>query len=213
MNTADPGRAGTGHHRRRLGSLAAALVALAAATAAGCRSAADHNGSYPAVNKADCLPDVALVDQNGTSVSLASLKGMPVLVDFVYTTCTGPCPRLTARLAAVAARLGPRLGTAVRLLSITLDPEHDRPEQLRRYAEAQSADRRGWLFLTGSPAQVERVLQAYGLEREREADGSLTHMVVTFLLGADGRQLRLYNGLTVEPDTVIADIDRARERA
>lgn len=212
MNRLKSGRTPDRRHRRHLGSLAAALVALAAATAAGCRAAANANGSYPAVNRTDCLPDVALVDQSGSTVSLASLKGMPVLVDFVYTTCKGPCPLLTAKLGAVAARLGPRLGAEVKLLSITLDPEHDHPEQLRRYATARGAVRPGWLFLTGTPAQVDRVLQLYHLKREREADGSLTHMAMIFLLGRDGKQLRLYNGLTVRPDRVVADIERAPRR-
>ena len=84
-------------------------------------------------------------------VSLASLKGKPVLFDFIYTTCPGPCLLLTARMKKIADRLGSKLGTDARIVSITVDPEHDHPEQLRSYASAQGADINGWLFLTGTP--------------------------------------------------------------
>ena len=99
----------------------------------------------------DCLPDINLIDQHGRNVSLASLKGKPVLFDFIYTTCPGPCLLITARMKKIADRLGPKLGTEVRIVSITVDPEHDRPKQLLAYASAQGANVNGWLFLTGTP--------------------------------------------------------------
>jgi hypothetical protein len=58
---------------------------------------------------------------------------------------------LTARMKKIADRLGSKLGTEVRILSITVDPEHDRPKQLLAYASAQGANVKGWLFFTGTP--------------------------------------------------------------
>ena len=102
----------------------------------------EHGGS--AVSDAcDCLPDITLVDQHGRKVSLASLKGKPVLFDFIYTTCPGPCLLLTTRMKKIADRLGPELGTDACIVSITVDPEHDHPEQSRAYASAQGADVNG----------------------------------------------------------------------
>ena len=191
----------------RLRSLAVAMVLALIAAFAACRRPPDPVGSYAATNQADCLPDVMLLDQNGRNLSLASLKGKPALIDFVYTTCHGPCPMLTSKLALIAERLGPQLGSKVTLVSITLDPEHDHPAELSEYARSHGADKSGWLFLTGSPAQIEQVLAAYKLYRRREADGSVTHMVSAFLLGPDGRQVRIYNAIEVKPETVTADIE------
>lgn len=187
-------------------SVAAMVLALIVAFAA-CQGRPDGAGSYAATNQADCLPDVMLLDQNGRNLSLASLRGRPVLIDFVYTTCRGPCPMLTSKLALIAERLGPQLGSKLTLVSITLDPEHDHPAELSEYARSHGADKSGWLFLTGSPAQIEQVLAAYKLRRQREADGSVAHMVSAFLLGPDGRQVRIYNAIEVKPETVTADIE------
>jgi len=169
-------------------------------------------GSYAAANSSECLPAVTLVDQHGHDVSLASLKGRPVLIDFIYTTCPGPCPLMTARMAVVAKLLGPKLGSQVIFVSITIDPEHDRPAQLARYAREFHADEPGWLFLTGTPAQIDRVLALYHLRRGRNPDGTISHSAASFLLGPDGHQVRQYQPLEVKASAVVADIERTLGR-
>lgn len=165
-------------------------------------------GSYAAANSSDCLPAITLVDQHGHDVTLASLKGRPVLIDFIYTTCPGPCPLMTARMAAVAKLLGTKLGSQVTFVSISIDPEHDRPAELEKYARERGADEAGWLFLTGTPAQIDRVLALYHLERMRNPDGTVNHSAASYLLGPDGHQVRQYQPLEVKASAVVADIDR-----
>jgi protein SCO1/2 len=183
------------------------LAAILTLSACGDREA---RGDYPAANGNNCLPEVSLVDQRGTTVSLASLKGKPVLIDFIYTSCASTCPMLTAKMAAIAHQLGPALGAEVRIVSITLAPEHDGPAELAKYAKERGADANGWLFLTGPPAKVDQVLALFKLRRTRESDGEITHSIEAFLLGPDGHQLRQYNALDVSPDAVVADVDRVR---
>jgi protein SCO1/2 len=184
-----------------------AVVALALILAAsGC--AREAAGDYPASNGNNCLLDVSLIDQHGQAISLASLKGKPVLIDFIYTSCASTCPVLTSKIAAVARELGPALGANVTIVSITLDPEHDGPAQLAAYAKSQAVESNSWLFLTGKPADIDQVLAAFKLRRMRESDGSIMHSVSAFLLGPDGHQIRQYNALDVNAKTVAADIDR-----
>lgn len=191
------------------------LMLTIAAGLAACPSRSTHIvelGSYPSANPNDCLPAITLVDQHGRDVTLASLKGRPVLIDFIYATCPGPCPLMTARMAAVAKLLGPKLGTQVTFVSITIDPEHDRPAELEKYARARGADQAGWLFLTGTPMQTDQVLALYNLRRTRNPDGTVNHSAASFLLGPDGHQVRQYQPLEVAPSTVVADIERTLSR-
>ncbi len=170
--------------------------------------AQSSNGSFPSNNPADSLPAIKLPDQHGATVSLASLKGKPVLIDFIYTNCATTCPVLTSRFAQIAQKLGADLGSKVTMVSITLDPEHDHPAQLLDYAKTHDANRDGWLLLTGKPQDIEAVLQIFRLKREREPDGTISHVATSFLIDADGRQVRMYNAMEVAPDTVIGDINR-----
>lgn len=204
--------------RRRLravpcATLAAALIMAFGMGACSRRPAAIvERGSYPAANANDCLPNLTLIDQHGRNIVLASLKGRPVLIDFVYTTCPGPCPLMTARMAAVAKLLGPKLGKRVTFVSVTIDPAHDRPPELLKYAHETGADLRGWLFLTGTPAQIDQLLALYHLRAARGANGVIQHSVASFLLGPDGHQVRQYEPLEVTAATVVADIGRALAR-
>jgi protein SCO1/2 len=173
---------------------------------AACDSNSESIGSYSSAAKRDCLPELTLTDQNGRKVSLASLKGKPVLFDFIYTTCPGPCLVLTARMKAIADHLGGALGSQASFVSVTVDPEHDGPSALKAYAKEQGADRAGWYFLTGPPADVDRLMAQFKLRRQHEADGSVDHVLEYFLVGADGQPLLQYLADDANPAKVAGDL-------
>jgi protein SCO1 len=193
----------------RVGLLLAATLVVGL-VAVGCNRGVERTGAYSPSSTSDCLPNLTLTDQNGKKVSLASLKGKPVLFDFIYTTCPGPCLMLTSRMRLIANRLGPLLGR-VWFVSVTVDPEHDGPVELLNYAKQQGANLDGWLFLTGSPADVEQLMNQFKLVRQREADGTVDHVLEFFLVGPDGRQLYQYAASHAEPALVSSDIRRAAD--
>jgi cytochrome oxidase Cu insertion factor (SCO1/SenC/PrrC family) len=178
-------------------------------TAGGCNNNTDSARSYTAAGQSDCLPDLKLINQYLQPVSLASLKGKPVLFDFFYTTCPGPCLMLTARMRSIADQLGDSLGSKASFVSVTVDPEHDRPRQLLAYAKEQRADRKGWLFLTGSPNQIDALMARFRLVRQHESDGSVDHVLEFFLVGPDGRLRFQYLASDVHSERIAADIEQA----
>src|SRR5215203_6212090 len=109
------------------------------------------------------LPDVPVVDQDGRAMRFRSelLKDRTVAVNFVFTTCTTVCPALTTTMRAIQRELGDRVGQDVWLISLSVDPTVDRPERLRAFAAGFGAGR-GWTFLTGEPADIKRLLEAFG---------------------------------------------------
>ncbi len=153
-------------------------------------------------------PEFSLTDQDGRPKSLGELRGGFVLLDFIYTRCPGPCPILTGVHAEVQRRLPPALRERVRLLSISLDPEHDTPKALRDYAGARGADLASWSFLTGSPEAVGAVLRAFGVGKQPGKDGEIDHLVATFLLDPEGRIARRWIGLDHGADEILADLER-----
>jgi len=107
------------------------------------------------------LPDVTLVDQGGQPFPAARLleAGRPIAVNFIFTTCTTICPVMSATFAQTRRELGGDAGR-VRFVSISIDPEHDTPAALARYAGKFQAPP-DWVFLTGSSPDVIRVLKAF----------------------------------------------------
>lgn len=178
-----------------------ASVVAAAAVSAGPRLS-------DALDANDRAFDFRLVDQAGRPVGLEDFAGKTVLLDFIYTQCPGPCPILTGRQVDVQRRLPPELRPRVWFASISVDPENDTPERLRRYAEARGADLSGWSFLTGSPAQIEEVLAGYGVARLANPDGTIGHLVVTFLIDGRGLIVERFTGLDHTPEELIREIER-----
>ena len=100
------------------------------------------------------VPEFTLVNRDGRTVRRADLAGSPWIADFIFTRCPASCPMMTSRMARLVEDLPADSG--VRFVSFSVDPEHDTPEVLQRYAESYKAPAR-WLFLTGDGAQIYRL--------------------------------------------------------
>lgn len=141
-------------------------------------------------------PDFTLTTQDGGKLQRSALKGKVQLVSFIFTTCNGTCPATTHRMGQVQEELRRRKllkDGDVKLLSITLDPERDTPEVLRRYAGLYDADDKHWSFLTGSPADVKKAIADWGMWARPAANGQLDHPSRIFLVDGQGRIREIYN--------------------
>lgn len=107
------------------------------------------------------IPDVVLVNQDGKKVRIQSLLNSeyPVVVDFIYGTCTTICPVLSAGYVNLQRKLGAN-SNKVRLISITIDPENDSPKVMKEYLKRYRANP-GWDFLTGSRSDIDAVMKAF----------------------------------------------------
>ena len=107
------------------------------------------------------MPDVTLVNQDGKKVRFKSFmeSDQPIVVDFIYGTCTTICPVLSAGYANLQKKLASG-GQKLRLVSITIDPENDTPKVMKEYLKRYRAQP-GWDFLTGTRADIDLVMRAF----------------------------------------------------
>jgi protein SCO1/2 len=102
------------------------------------------------------------------------LKGKLVVINMMYTSCTGTCPANTAAMKALQQALGSRVGKDVFMYSLSLRPEADTPQALRDYARRYDAGP-GWTFLTGDPARVDAIRRKLGFyDSDPAADADLS---------------------------------------
>jgi protein SCO1 len=130
------------------------------------------------------LPDVVLTDAERNRVRLRELLAgnEPVMLNFIFTTCTTICPVMTKVFAEVRTRLG-READNLRMVSISIDPENDAPAQLKAYAQKFGADSH-WMFLTGRVEEVAAVQRAF----DSYDSDKMNHRPLTLLRAAPGRQ-------------------------
>lgn len=126
-------------------------------------SAAATKIKTPGDAAASYFPNVLLRTQENKEIHFFSdlLKGKIVLINFVFTTCTGVCPTMTSNLRKVQDLLGGRVGNDMNMISISVDPEVDTPDALKRYASSFGV-KPGWYFLTGSRSELDQVLRKLG---------------------------------------------------
>ena len=99
------------------------------------------------------IPSFRFTTQEGKVLGKEDLLGKVWVADFVFTRCTGPCPVMTSRMAELAKGLAK--AKDVRLVSISVDPEHDTPAVLSEYAGRMLADPSKWIFLTGPKQEID----------------------------------------------------------
>lgn len=155
----------------------------------------------------DAVPNVTLVDQDGTPFQLADLQGRRVVLTFIYTRCPLPdyCPRLSLQFQALRDQLGPAQED-VQLLSVSFDPAYDTPAVLRTYAAQYTPDTARWTFATGTLEQIATLAAAFGVFYE--ADGAtFDHNLTTALIDAEGRVAHLWRGNTWRAADVMGQLD------
>jgi protein SCO1/2 len=180
------------HARARvvLGVLALGLAPLPA----GVIAHSGHHDHHQAVTRAQdgyvrtvaayTVPDVKLLDAEGAAVRLRSDladQDLPVILNFIFTSCTTVCPVTSATFAQVQAALGPER-EAVRMVSISIDPEQDTPAALKAYA-AKFRAQRGWQLLTGRLDDSIAVQRAFDVYR----GDKMNHQPATFLRAGAGK--------------------------
>ena len=114
----------------------------------------DRSASY-SLSILTQLPQFTLTERSGRALGLEDLRGKIWIADFIFTRCPGPCPLMTSRMARLQSSLEGK--SDVRLVSFSVDPENDTPEELTRYANQYHADGQRWFFLTGEKSAIHQL--------------------------------------------------------
>ena len=127
------------------------------------------------------IPNEILLDSSGKQIELRKLlnQGQPVALNFIFTTCTTICPVMTATFSQMRKALGKK-SEKVLIVSITVDPEYDRPAVLKKYATLFDAGE-GWSFLTGEGNSINRVLRSFDVY----AGSKMNHQPVSLFKKSD----------------------------
>lgn len=184
------------------------------ATAASPASSPGRASATPVPNRGvavgDRIPDFALTDQTGRTVRFSQLRGEPVAVTFLYTRCPIPtaCPLTATRFAKLDSLLKEK-GFG-KLVTITVDPEHDTPKVLAEYAKHLGADPARWKFLTGDPKAVAEVASNFGLIYYPDK-GQVVHAQAAAVVDSEGRLATIYFGQMWDPEHLLQDLEKARK--
>lgn len=178
-------------------------TALALAAPRGLPTAAAHEHSAATIAPTKsvrkyAVPTVRLVRDDGETVSLPDEMndGRPIVLNFIFTTCSDICPLMSSVLAQFEHHLGAD-AEKVHLMSISIDPEQDTPARLREYARKFHAGRE-WQHYTGTLEASIAAQRAFDVYR----GGKMSHTAVTLMRAAPGKPWLRIEGFVTSDDLV-----------
>ncbi len=144
--------------------------------------------SSSAVSIGQAVPDFSLTDQRGEPVTLSEFQGKVVGITFVYVRCPLPnyCFRLSTNFGRLQQRFKAVMGRDLVLFTIIIDPVHDLPDAVKKYAQTWHADPNVWHFLMGPPSEVQSVCARFDMNYYPE-EALLVHSFHTVLIDRKGR--------------------------
>jgi len=152
------------------------------------------------------IPNVTLRREDGIAVGLPKEldDGRPVIVNFIFTSCTSICPMSSQTLALLQERLG-KDRDRVHIVSVSIDPEQDSPQRLHEYAQHFNAGK-SWHFYTGSLTDSVVVQRAFDVYRGEK----MAHTAVTLMRSAPGKGWVRFDGY-VSADELYAELEGDRQ--
>jgi protein SCO1 len=161
------------------------------------------------------VPDVRLVDQDGTKRHLSDWRGRVLAVTFIYTRCPMPdfCPLMDRQFAAVQREASgdPQLRDRLHLVSVTLDPSFDRPPVLLDHARRVGAQPEMWSFVTGDGEDLSRFGSRFGVSvmRDDAAAAEVVHNLRTAVIDPGGRLTTVFSGNEWSAADLLKELRRA----
>jgi protein SCO1/2 len=145
------------------------------------------------------IQDFTFTERSGRKVTKSDLLGHPWLISFIFTRCAGPCPKVSGRMSDLQRLLA---GTDVKLVTLTVDPDFDKPDVLNRYAQSFGADSSRWLYLTGDKEKTYRLInESFKMPvkeltgPDREPGYEVLHSVNILRVNEKGVVVAKYNAL------------------
>ncbi len=152
-----------------------------------------------------------LLDHHGFSFNFKKLEGKAVVLNFIFTRCPSICPKQTEALARVYDQLTDADRAQVHFVSVTIDPEHDSPARLRKFAQEQEVDFEHWSFVSGPMADIKAINRDFSSQELPEGAQALDHRTEVRLIGAQGRLLQTYRGSPLDEARLAREIHAALE--
>ena len=159
------------------------------------------------------IPAFSFVNQDGDTVSEKMVAGKIYVTDFFFTTCPTICPVMKRQMIKVFNDIKGK--PDVMILSHSIDPEHDTPQVLKKYAQDLGIEGKQWQFLTGEKEKIYEIGQQNYLSTAKEdksAEGGYIHSGAFILVDKERHVRGMYDGTTEEgTQKLIADIKILQE--
>ncbi|MDH4100081.1 MAG: SCO family protein [Nitrospirota bacterium] len=154
------------------------------------------------------VDNYTFVDQDGSEFTLKDLRGKPLIVSFIYTSCPAICPTITGSLSSIIEQAGPDWGKKFSILTVGIDIANDTPDSMKEHAERFISDFSNWKFASmKDQASLDKFLKEFGFYYSKLGEGNFDHINMISLLDGRGVIYQHLYGITYKPEDVMAALN------
>lgn len=144
--------------------------------------------------------------QNGTEIQLEELKGKTLVMVMIYTTCKAACPRLTADMRNIDAKIPAELKEDVEFVLVSIDPKNDTPETLKEFAKENFLTDKNWTLLQGTESGVREFANVLAVKYKQISPLDFSHSNIISVFNPNGELVHQQEGLGVDNKETITKI-------
>jgi protein SCO1/2 len=171
------------------------------------------------LKEGDTMPNYHFTNELGQPISLSDFKGQALALSFIFTRCPFPtfCPRMSDNFAEAQKKLEAMPGVPENwhLLTISFDPEFDKPSVLKSYGERFKANPKHWSFATGEKIDITAITEQFGLifwKSDPQQSANISHNLRTVVIDASGHVQKIFPENTWKVDDLVQEILKAARR-
>lgn len=144
--------------------------------------------------------------QNNDTIEFSDWKGNVLVVVMFYTSCKTACPRLVADMRDIESRVSPLARKNIKYILVSIDPEVDTPERLKRFGKANQMEGEQWVFLHGSDESVREFANVLSVKYAQISPVDFSHSNIISVFDEQGILRHQQEGLGVNNETTVRTI-------
>lgn len=143
---------------------------------------------------------------DGTKIHLEDLKGKVLTMVMIYTSCKTACPKLTADMKVIEAKVGHQNPEDLRYVLISIDPKNDTPEKMREFIKNYHLEGKQWLFIRSDEDNTRELANVLAVKYKQISPMDFSHSNIISVFSKDGLLVHQQEGITIDIDGTVNEI-------
>lgn len=146
--------------------------------------------------------------QNGENITFSDLKDKVLVTAMIFTSCKTACPRLTAEMRTISEKVGKTDPDKIQYLLISIDPENDTPEVMKRYLSVNRFNENQWTFIRGNEESTRELANIMAVKYKEISPIEFSHSNIITVYSKKGILSFQKEGLDGDYDAIVNDIKK-----
>ncbi|MCZ2130170.1 MAG: SCO family protein [Bacteroidia bacterium] len=151
-------------------------------------------------------------NQDGEKLQLKDLQGKTLVVVMIYTHCKAACPILVSKMKKIEAKIDRKYIDNVSLVLVSIDPENDTPEQLKKFAKTNKMEAKQWIFLRSNELATQEFANVLSMKYKKIDPVDFSHSNIITVFDPRGTLINQEEGTEIDVEKVVSTVNKTAQK-